>query len=60
MTALKRKIVDLIEALGPISVAEYMAMCLFDKQHGYYMTRDPFDTTAISPPRPRSARCSAS
>jgi len=42
MTALKAKIVDLIEALGPISVAEYMAMCLFDKQHGYYMTRDPF------------------
>jgi len=42
MTALKARIVDLIEALGPISVAEYMAMCLFDKQHGYYMTRDPF------------------
>jgi SAM-dependent MidA family methyltransferase len=42
MTALKAKIVDLIEALGPISVAEYMAMCLFDKRHGYYMTRDPF------------------
>lgn len=42
MTALKRKIVDLIEALGPISVAEYMSYCLFDKHHGYYTTRDPF------------------
>ncbi|MGE0282404.1 MAG: class I SAM-dependent methyltransferase [Rhizobiaceae bacterium] len=42
MTALKTKIVDLIEALGPVSVAEYFSLCLFDKQHGYYMTRDPF------------------
>jgi len=42
MTALKRKIVDLIEALGPISVAEYFGLCLFDQQHGYYTTRDPF------------------
>jgi SAM-dependent MidA family methyltransferase len=42
MTALKAKIVDLIEALGPINIAEYMAMCLFDSQHGYYTTRDPF------------------
>lgn len=42
MTALKARLVDLIEALGPISVAEYMSYCLFDKQHGYYTTRDPF------------------
>jgi SAM-dependent MidA family methyltransferase len=42
VTALKTRIVDLIEALGPISVAEYMSCCLSDKQHGYYMTRDPF------------------
>jgi SAM-dependent MidA family methyltransferase len=41
MTILKARIVDLIEALGPISVAEYMALCLYDKTHGYYMTRDP-------------------
>lgn len=42
MTALKAKIVDLIEALGPISVSEYMALCLSDPEHGYYTTRDPF------------------
>lgn len=42
MTRLKERIVDFIEALGPISVSEYMALCLSDPQHGYYMTRDPF------------------
>lgn len=42
MTRLKARIVDLIEALGPISVSEYMRMCLSDPQDGYYMTRDPF------------------
>jgi len=42
MTRLKTRIVDLIEALGPISVAEYMGLCLSDPRDGYYMTRDPF------------------
>jgi len=42
MTALKRRIVDLIGALGPIPVSEYMALCLSDPRDGYYMTRDPF------------------
>ncbi len=41
MTALKRRIVDLIDALGPIPVSEYMALCLSDPRDGYYMTRDP-------------------
>ncbi len=27
---------------GPITVAEYMALCLMDPQHGYYTNRDPF------------------
>lgn len=27
---------------GPISVAEYMGLCLGHPDHGYYMTRDPF------------------
>jgi SAM-dependent MidA family methyltransferase len=39
---LKRRIVDLIGALGPIPVSEYMALCLSDPRDGYYMTRDPF------------------
>jgi SAM-dependent MidA family methyltransferase len=42
VTALKRKIVRLIEMAGPMSVADYMALCLFDPDHGYYTTREPF------------------
>lgn len=42
MTRLKTRIVDLIEALGPIPINEYMALCLFDPADGYYMTREPF------------------
>jgi SAM-dependent MidA family methyltransferase len=45
MNALGEKIRRLIEATGPISVADYMATCLFDPEHGYYTTREPFGTT---------------
>lgn len=31
-----------IRAEGPISVADFMALCLTHPQHGYYMTHDPF------------------
>jgi NADH dehydrogenase [ubiquinone] 1 alpha subcomplex assembly factor 7 len=31
-----------IAQTGPISVADYMAECLLDPEHGYYTTRDPF------------------
>jgi SAM-dependent MidA family methyltransferase len=31
-----------IELAGPISVADYMAECLFHPEHGYYISRDPF------------------
>jgi SAM-dependent MidA family methyltransferase len=30
-----------IEAAGPMPVGEYMALCLADPRHGYYVTRDP-------------------
>jgi SAM-dependent MidA family methyltransferase len=30
-----------IAAAGPMPVAEYMALCLTDPEHGYYTTRDP-------------------
>jgi NADH dehydrogenase [ubiquinone] 1 alpha subcomplex assembly factor 7 len=30
-----------IAAAGPMPVGEYMALCLGDPQHGYYITRDP-------------------
>lgn len=42
MTTLKHRIAALISASGPMSVADYMAMCLFDPQAGYYTTREPF------------------
>jgi len=42
MTPLGERIASLIETSGPISVAQYMALCLFDPQAGYYMTREPF------------------
>ncbi|MEO5325752.1 class I SAM-dependent methyltransferase [Mesorhizobium sp. CC13] len=42
MTALKKRIARLIAASGPISVADYMATCLFDPEDGYYTTREPF------------------
>ncbi|CAN7338739.1 class I SAM-dependent methyltransferase [Phyllobacterium sp. LjRoot231] len=39
---LKQRIIKQIRATGPISVADYMAMCLFDRDAGYYTTREPF------------------
>jgi SAM-dependent MidA family methyltransferase len=39
---LKERIVRLIGTAGPITVADYMATCLFDPEHGYYTTREPF------------------
>lgn len=35
---LKRRILQ----TGPISVADYMATCLFDPEDGYYTTKEPF------------------
>jgi len=42
MTRLKQRIAGLIAATGPIPVSEYMALCLFDPDDGYYTTREPF------------------
>lgn len=44
-TPLAGKIKALIRATGPISVADYFAMCLADPEHGYYRTREPFGTS---------------
>ena len=41
-TPLKARIHSLIERTGPITVADFMSMCLSDPEHGYYMTRTPF------------------
>ena len=42
MTPLGARIAALIAEAGPITVADYMAMCLGDPEHGYYMAREPF------------------
>lgn len=42
MNPLREKIAGLIRAAGPISVGEYMSICLFDPDDGYYTTHEPF------------------
>jgi SAM-dependent MidA family methyltransferase len=42
VTPLRQRIAALIAAGGPMSVADYMAACLFDPVDGYYTTREPF------------------
>jgi NADH dehydrogenase [ubiquinone] 1 alpha subcomplex assembly factor 7 len=42
VTALDEKLVSHIRASGPISVADFMAVCLTDPEHGYYMRREAF------------------
>lgn len=42
MTPLGDRIAALVAQAGPIGIAEFMALCLFDPEHGYYTTRDPF------------------
>lgn len=41
MTALKDRIIRQIGREGPMTVAEYMSLCLLDPIDGYYPTRDP-------------------
>ena len=38
---LKERLIAKIKAEGPLSVAEYMTICLLDPVQGYYPTRDP-------------------
>jgi len=42
MNVLGQRIARLIEAQGPISIAQFMTIALHDPQNGYYATRDPF------------------
>ncbi|HEY5338821.1 MAG TPA: SAM-dependent methyltransferase [Rhizomicrobium sp.] len=42
VNALGQRIARLIEAQGPLSVAQFMTIALHDPQGGYYATRDPF------------------
>ncbi len=42
MNLLAARIARLIEALGPLSIAQFMTIALLDPDAGYYATRDPF------------------
>ena len=42
MTRLSKRIAGLIEAAEPLPISQYMAICLFDPEAGYYTTREPF------------------
>jgi NADH dehydrogenase [ubiquinone] 1 alpha subcomplex assembly factor 7 len=41
VTPLEAEIRRRIAAAGPMPVGEYMTLCLTDRAHGYYVTRDP-------------------
>lgn len=41
MSALESHIKALIRASGPLTLAEFMTLCLQHPDHGYYTTRDP-------------------
>lgn len=41
MNPLESHITALIRASGPLTLAEFMALCLQHPEHGYYTTRDP-------------------
>jgi NADH dehydrogenase [ubiquinone] 1 alpha subcomplex assembly factor 7 len=46
--SLKSRIAALIEAQGPMSVAQFMTLALLDPKDGYYATRDPFGAPTTS------------
>ena len=41
MTQLEQRLIAQIRENGPLTVAEYMTVCLLDPTHGYYTNRDP-------------------
>ncbi|MBB4002391.1 MAG: SAM-dependent methyltransferase [Aurantimonas endophytica] len=45
MNPLARKIAATIEAEGPIGLDRYWNIALFDREHGYYTSREPFGRT---------------
>lgn len=42
MTPLAEIIAQRIRATGPMTLADFMEICLLHSQYGYYVTRDPF------------------
>ena len=42
MTPIEALLRRQIEATGPVTLADYMALCLSHPEYGYYLTQDPF------------------
>ncbi|MHA1164094.1 MAG: class I SAM-dependent methyltransferase [Alphaproteobacteria bacterium] len=42
LDTLRSRLKRRIDAEGPLSIAQYMELCLGDPDYGYYTTRDPF------------------
>ncbi len=50
MNALAARIVELIETEGPLSAAQFMALCLHDPAGGAYGSRDPIGRDFVTAP----------
>jgi len=50
VTTLKDRLIAMIRASGPISVATFMDLCLHDRRHGYYATRPGLGEDFITAP----------
>ncbi|MDC0857595.1 SAM-dependent methyltransferase [Rickettsiales bacterium] len=54
---LSDKIINNININGPISVGEFMQICLFDPDYGYYVTQDPFGNSGDFVTSPEISQC---
>ena len=50
MSDLRDRLIAMIRASGPISVAAYMDLCLHDRRHGYYATRPGLGEDFVTAP----------
>lgn len=50
MSILRDQLVRQINRVGPITIADYMALALTNPDHGYYTTRDPLGTDFTTAP----------
>jgi SAM-dependent MidA family methyltransferase len=54
---LSDKIINNININGPISVGEFMQICLFDTKFGYYVTKNPFGKKGDFITSPEISQC---
>ena len=54
---LSDKIINNININGPMSVGEFMQICLFDPDYGYYVTKNPFGNSGDFLTSPEISQC---